>query len=60
MFKLQDKLEEIDNKQSQLTAGSGITISNNVISAKIWSGTQLEYDALQTYSNDTIYLIYES
>ena len=42
------------------TAGSGITISNNVISAKIWSGTKAQYDALTTKSSDTIYLIYNS
>lgn len=42
------------------TAGSGITISNNVISAKIWSGTQAQYDALSTKDADTIYLIYNS
>jgi hypothetical protein len=42
------------------TAGSGITISNNVISAKIWSGTQAQYDALTVKDNDTIYLIYNS
>ena len=42
------------------TAGSGITISNNVISAKIWSGTQAQYDALAVKDNDTIYLIYNS
>ena len=41
------------------TAGSGITISNNVISAKIWRGTQAEYDALINKDSDTIYLIYE-
>lgn len=40
------------------TAGSGISITNNVISAKIWSGTQAQYNALGTYSNDTIYLVY--
>ena len=41
------------------TAGSGITISNNVISAKIWSGTLSQYDAITTKNADTIYLIYE-
>lgn len=55
MIRLQDKL---NSKQDALTAGSGITITNNVISAKIWSGTQAEFDALTTKSNDTIYLIY--
>jgi len=42
------------------TAGSGITISNNVISAKIWSGTEAQYNALAVKDNDTIYLIYNS
>ena len=42
------------------TAGSGITISNNVISAKIWSGTRAQYDAITTKDSDTIYLIYNS
>lgn len=42
------------------TAGSGITISNNVISAKIWSGTLAQYNALSTKNADTIYLIYNS
>lgn len=42
------------------TAGSGITISNNVISAKIWSGTLAQYNALSTKDADTIYLIYNS
>ena len=41
------------------TAGTGITISNNTISAKIWMGTQAEYDALTNKDSDTIYLIYE-
>lgn len=42
------------------TAGSGITITNNVISAKIWSGTKAQYDAITTKDADTIYLIYNS
>lgn len=42
------------------TAGSGITITNNVISAKIWSGTKAQYDAITTKNADTIYLIYNS
>ena len=42
------------------TAGSGITISNNVISAKIWSGTLEQYNAISTKNADTIYLIYNS
>ena len=42
------------------TAGSGITISNNVISAKIWSGTLAQYNALSSKNADTIYLIYNS
>ena len=42
------------------TAGTGINITNNVISAKIWSGTRAQYDALSTKNADTIYLIYNS
>ena len=42
------------------TAGSGINITNNVISAKIWSGTRAQYDAITTKNADTIYLIYNS
>ena len=42
------------------TAGSGITISNNVISAKIWSGTLAQYNALSVKDDTTIYLIYNS
>lgn len=41
------------------TAGDGITISNNVISAKIWQGTKAQYEALTTKDSTTIYLIYE-
>lgn len=40
------------------TAGSGITISNNTISTKIWSGTKAAFEALTTKDSDTIYLIY--
>ena len=42
------------------TAGTGINITNNVISAKIWSGTRAQYDAITTKNADTIYLIYNS
>lgn len=42
------------------TAGTGINITNNVISAKIWSGTLEQYNALSTKNADTIYLIYNS
>ena len=42
------------------TAGTGINITNNVISAKIWSGTLAQYNALSTKDADTIYLIYNS
>ena len=53
---------DLTNKPTILnyTAGSGITISNNVISAKIWSGTKAQYDAITTKNADTIYLIYNS
>ena len=39
------------------TAGTGISISGNTISAKIWSGTLAQYNALTNKDNDTIYLI---
>ena len=42
------------------TAGTGINITNNIISAKIWSGTLEQYNALSTKNADTIYLIYNS
>jgi len=42
------------------TAGTGIDITNNVISAKIWSGTKAQFEALTTKDADTIYLIYNS
>lgn len=42
------------------TAGTGIDITNNIISAKIWSGTLAQYNALSTKNADTIYLIYNS
>ena len=45
-------------KQNQLTAGTGININGTTISAKIWSGTQAQYDALAVKDNDTLYLIY--
>ena len=45
-------------KQNALTAGTGININGTTISAKIWSGTQAQYDALAVKDNDTLYLIY--
>ena len=42
------------------TAGDGITITNNVISAKVWSGTKAQYEALTNKDADCIYLIYEA
>ena len=48
----------LNQKQNTLTAGSGITISNNTISTKIWSGTKAAFEALTTKDSDTIYLIY--
>ena len=41
------------------TAGSGITITNNAISVKMWQGTKAQYNALATKDSTTIYLIYE-
>ena len=62
--------EAIDNKQDVLTAGDNIEItSGGTISvtgvvasqyiANIWRGTQAEYDVLQTYENNTLYVIVE-
>lgn len=50
--------ESLNQKQDTLTVGSGLTMSNNVISAKIWSGTRAQYDALENKDADCIYLIY--
>ena len=49
-----------NGKQDKLTAGSGIDITNNVISVsspKIWTGTQEEFDALTTKDPNCIYLV---
>lgn len=53
---------DLSNKPTipNYTAGTGINITNNVISAKIWSGTLEQYNALSTKNADTIYLIYNS
>jgi len=50
--------KSLNQKQDSLTVGSGLTMSNNVISAKIWSGTRAQYDALENKDADCIYLIY--
>ena len=52
--------ESISGKQDTLSAGSGININNNVISAKIWSGTIEQYNQISEKSPDCIYLIYNS
>ena len=54
-----------DNKQNKLTAGSGITIQNDVISADVASSdvhvivglTQIEYNQLATKDPATLYVI---
>lgn len=59
---------DLQQYQQVLTAGTGIDITNNVISVdapvvqsqqitNIWSGTQQQYDALGTYHNDWLYFI---
>lgn len=50
----------IAGKQDTLTAGDGIEIEDNVISAtggNAWYGTQAEFDNLGTYDADTDYFI---
>ena len=49
----------LKEQQNKLTAGTGIKIENNVVSAKIWQGTKAEYNAITSKDADTIYLIYE-
>lgn len=51
--------QDISGKQDKLSAGTGIKIENNVVSAKIWQGTKAEYNAITSKDADTIYLIYE-
>lgn len=65
---LTEIVAEIDGKQGILSPGSHILISaNNEIDttgvvasqyiANIWRGTQVEYDALSSYDNNTLYVI---
>ena len=49
----------LKEQQNKLTAGTGIKIENNVVSAKIWQGTKEQFNAITTKDSDTIYLIYE-
>ena len=51
--------QDISGKQDKLSAGTGIKIENNVVSAKIWQGTKAQYNAITSKDSDTIYLIYE-
>ena len=51
--------QDISGKQDKLSAGTGIKIENNVVSAKIWQGTKAQYNAITSKDADTIYLIYE-
>ena len=46
-----------NSKQDVLTAGTGVNISGNVISMKIWSGTKAQFDAITVKDNETIYLV---
>ena len=54
-IKLQDHLDGVT-----YTAGTGIDITNNVISAviKFWCGTMSEYEQISQPDNNTIYLIH--
>ena len=49
----------LKEQQDKLSAGTGIKIENNVVSAKIWQGTKAQFNAITTKDADTIYLIYE-
>lgn len=49
----------LKEEQDKLSAGTGIKIENNVVSAKIWQGTKEQYNAITSKDADTIYLIYE-
>lgn len=49
----------LKEEQNKLTAGTGIKIENNTVSAKIWQGTKEQYNAITSKDADTIYLIYE-
>lgn len=49
----------LKEEQNKLSAGTGIKIENNVVSAKIWQGTKEQYNAITSKDADTIYLIYE-
>ena len=51
--------QDISGKQDKLSAGTGIKIENNTVSAKIWQGTKEQYNAITSKNSDTIYLIYE-
>ena len=51
--------QDISGKQDKLSAGTGIKIENNVVSAKIWQGTKAQFNAIISKDADTIYLIYE-
>ena len=49
-----------NGKQDALSAGSGITITNNTVSAKIWSGTRTEWGQISGNTQaDMLYLVYE-
>lgn len=49
----------LKEQQNKLSAGTGIKIENNVVSAKIWQGTKTQFNAITSKDSDTIYLIYE-
>ena len=52
---------DFNTVQRKLSAGTGIDITDNVISTvtKTWCGTQAEYDAISVKDPNTIYLIHD-
>ncbi len=56
----QGYLTDVDLSDYALTADTYTkTEVNNLVSNKIWCGTQAEYDALPTKQNDVLYLIHQ-
>ena len=50
----------VSGKQDALSAGSGVTISGNVVSTKIWSGTKAQWSQISGNTQaDMLYLVYE-
>ena len=56
----QGYLTDVDLSDYALTANTYTkTEVNNLVSNKIWCGTQEEYDSLSTKQNDVLYLIHQ-